>query len=401
MHKSEQLDVAVAGGGPVGGYIATKTAEKGYNTTIFEKKAKIGRPVGCAGLVSNRTLKFLNLPKEKIIQNKIKGANIHSPSGKTLTIGGDKIHAYVIDRVKFDESIIEKAVENGSELILKHKLINAKKYGKRIEIKTNGNKKYFSKILVGADGPFSKTRSIFNLPEPKEKLKGIGAEIKNVELNPDFVEIFLGDKIAPGFFSWLIPTNGRGTKARMGLCISEEATNTTKHFFSSFFVDKRVKPFLKNVKVEKKIAGTIPLGLIKKSFSDNFLLVGDAAEQIKPTSGGGLFTGLTSAQHSVSVILEALQKNNFSEDFLKKYQKSWKKTIGHEIKIGMAFRKIYKKFSDEQINHYLDKLDKPEIKKVIRDYGDIDFPSKLVKPLFFKAPYFLKFLPGYIKNKFF
>ena len=55
-----------------------------------------------------------HISKEITIQNKIKGAHVHSPSGKVLTIGGDRLHALVIDRSKFDREIANKAIDNNS-----------------------------------------------------------------------------------------------------------------------------------------------------------------------------------------------------------------------------------------------------------------------------------------------
>jgi geranylgeranyl reductase family protein len=393
----QKYDATIIGGGPIGGCVAKEIADQGYKVAIFEEHKVIGKPLKCAGLVTSRVFDIIKIPEGDIVQNKVKGANIHSPSGNTLTIGGDKIHALVIDRQKFDEEIIKIAEKRGAEIFLENKLSSAKRKEKQIELKTSKNREIRCKLLIGADGPYSKTREIFNLPRPNEFLKGIGMEIKNTNLDPDFVEIFLGQNIAPGFLAWMIPTNEEGTEGRVGLCISQEVPHPPVYYLSNFFKNKLTTQYLKHIKINKKIGGVVPLGPLKKTYSSNILLVGDAAAQVKPTSGGGLYTGLMCAQHCANIATYALDKNNFDSSSLKSYHKLWSADIGKELSIGMKLRRIFKKLSDEQIDKYVKFFQNPEIIDVISRYGDIDYPSKLIKPMFKKTPSLIKLLPKIIE----
>ncbi len=394
-----EYDTVVVGAGPIGGYVAGKIAEKNNKVIIFEKNRQIGTPVNCAGLVSPRVFDFLDIQKEKVIQNTLKGANIHSPTGNILTIGGNKVHAYAIDRTKFDNEIIKKSKEKGVQVYLENNVLSAQKIGEYIEITTSKKHEVKTKLVIGADGPYSKIRDRFILPEPKEFLRGIGAEITNTNLNPEFVEIFVGEKIAPGFFAWIIPTNNKGTNARAGLCISQNIKESPKFYFQNFLKNKNSKQFFENIKIIKYIGGVIPLGFLKKTYTSNVLVVGDAAAQVKPTSGGGIYTGLVSASHCAKVALEALQKKNFSSQFLKKYHKLWYTDIGMELFLGMRFRKIFKNLKDNQMDKYIKKFQNPKIIEIISKYGDIDYPSKLVTPLLKKTPTLLRLIPSIIKEK--
>jgi geranylgeranyl reductase family protein len=394
-----EYDVSIVGGGPIGGYIAGEIAKKNFKVSIFEKNKKIGIPVNCAGLVTPRVFKYLDISKKIVIQNKVKGANIHSPSGNILTIGGDKVHAFVIDRSKFDKEIIKKSEKNGTDIFLKSNVLSAQKIGNHIELKTSQNPKIKCRLLVGADGPYSKIRERFAFPEPTELIRGIGAEVSNINIDSNFVEIFIGRNIAPGFFAWIIPTDKYGTKARIGLCIHQKAINSPKYYLSNFLKNKHVHSFLKDVKISKHIGGIIPLGVLKRTYTSNVLVVGDAAAQVKPTSGGGIFPGLLCASHCAKTVIDALEKNNFSSHFLKKYQKLWTKDIGKELSIGMKFRKIYRNLTDKQMDKCIENLQNPKITEIISKYGDIDYPSKLIKPILKNAPALLKLLPIIMKNK--
>jgi len=394
----QEYDVAAVGGGPIGGHVAKKTASQGFKVAIFEEHKQIGTPLKCAGLVTSRVFEFLDIPRELVVQNTVKGTHIHSPSGHTLTIGGDKVHALVIDRPMFDKEIIKTSQDKGAELFLENKVLSAKKHGDHIELKTSQNNDIRCKLLIGADGPYSKTREWFNLPQPAEILKGIGMEVTNISLDPNFVEIYVGKTVAPGFFAWMIPTNKHGTEARIGLCISQNSPHPPRYYLSNFFKNKHTSPYLKNVKITKKIGGAVPLGPLKKTYASNILLVGDAAAQVKPTSGGGIYTGLLCASHCSDVAVEALNKNDFSSNFLRKYHQLWSADIGRELYLGMKLRRIFKNLSDKQLDKYIKFFQKPNIVETISKHGDIDYPSKLIKPLLKKTPSLIKLLPKIFKE---
>jgi len=390
----KKYDVCIVGGGPVGGYIAGRLAEKKFNVAVFEKNKEIGIPIKCAGLITPRVFELLNISKKEIIQNKIKGAHVYPPSGKILTIGGDRLHAYAINRVAFDKKIINYACEKGAGLYLENNVVSAKKDKDSIEIKTSKNIDARCKLLIGADGPYSIIRSSFAFSEPKEFLRGIGAEVTNVTFNPDFVEIFIGNNIAPGFFAWVIPTDNKGTTARVGLCISNNSDKSPKFYFKKLFN----RPPLKEAIITNKTGGVIPLGLLKKTYDSNLMLVGDAAAQVKPTSGGGLYPGLVCADICSKIAIQALHDSDYSIQTLKKYQKLYTKEIGKELFLGMKFRQIFKNLSDKKLDKYIERLNNQKIIEIINKYGDIDYPSKLAKPLIKKIPTLLKLTPEVIKK---
>ena len=393
----KNCDVAIVGGGPVGGYISKIISKKGYKVEIFEEHEKIGTPLKCAGLISERAFDLLEFPKKKVVENKIYGANIQSPYGDILTIGGDRIHALVIDRTRFDQEILNLAEKTGASINLKTKVLSVKVKNNFVEIDINKDKKNIkikSSLLIGADGPYSKVRSSINLPKPKEFLKGIGASVENTSLDPKYVEIFVGRKIAPGFFAWVIPTKKDGTEARIGLCIDDTSNYSLKQCFNVLLKQK----ILKDIIIKKKIAGTIPLGPLKQTTDDNVMIVGDAAAQVKPTSGGGIYPGILCGRYCSDVAIQALESQDFSGQNLKRYNRLWTKDIGRELNLGMKFRRIIKNIDDKKMDKYIKKLNTTNNIEIINHYGDIDFPSKLAFPLFKKNPTFLKLIPTALKK---
>jgi digeranylgeranylglycerophospholipid reductase len=392
MDKTLFYDVTIIGAGPVGSFVARALSEHQISVALIEQHKTIGHPINCAGLISSRVFETFHIPKDDIVQNEITTAHIHSPDDSILTIGGDKPHAYRIDRSKLDMFLADEAQKKGAKLFLGDKAFSIERDPSTIDIETSQKHHIQSDILVGADGPYSRVRDVFGFPEPKEYLQGIGAQLNDTNLDGSSVEIFVGNKIAPGFFAWMIPTNQNGTSAHVGLCVQKKSGISPKKYLQDFLTSPKTSDYLSNSTIEYHTGGIIPLGTLKQTVDERVLLVGDAAAQVKPTSGGGIYPGLLCAKHCANTILDSLEKQEYSSSQLQSYHNNWKQDIGKELSKGMYFRKIYTRLSDDLFDKYIKKLQQDTVANIITEYGDIDYPSRLVKPLLKKTPSLLRIL---------
>jgi geranylgeranyl reductase family protein len=392
-----EYDVAVVGAGPAGSSVAQRLAANGTNVAIIEEHATIGEPLHCAGLITQRVIDLAACDTHDIVQNIIYGACIHPPSEATLTIGGEKKHAAVINRQRFDETLARNAQNAGADLLMHHKVILAHIQKNHAMLSVRHNEKTIPvqcKILIGADGPHSTIRKTLGFPQSAEMLNGIGAELTDLEIEPRFVHVFVGNKIAPGFFAWVIPTNNKGTAARIGLAISSRNKKPIQHYLAELLK----QPLLQHATITKRFGGVLPLGPLKQTTADHVLLVGDAAAQVKPTSGGGLYPGLLCANHCARITHEALQTHHYTNRSLKKYHTAWSKDIGKELSLGLRFRRMFSRLSDKQLDKYIEKLNNQKTIELINAYGDIDYPSKLAIPLVKKNPSLLSLAPSMLKR---
>lgn len=78
-------------------------------------------------------------------------------------------------------------------------------------------------------------------------------------------------------------------------------------------------------------------------------MVGEAAGQVKPTTGGGIYYGLIASNIAADIIYQTLCVNNFSSLFLSQYQREWKRRLGREIRIGRLARRLYQNLGDKQL----------------------------------------------------
>jgi len=351
-----EYDAAIAGCGPVGAFCAKLLAEKGFKVVVFEEHKEIGMPEHCSGLIHPRVEDITGMDLGDSVQNEIYGANINF-RGIELSLHAESCKSLVLDRAVVDRILAEAAESDGAEIRLGKKASSFVRKSDGIEI--NGDTK--CRVLVGADGVRSMVARSFDMREKAEVIRGIQCNARLKSKETENVSVYLGRDIAPGFFAWAIPTSD--DTCRVGLGVNSGSASA---YLKRLLDDLDAEPV-------ETFGGGIPLGLMKKSYGDHVVLLGDAAMQVKPISGGGVNMGLRCARICADVLSEALERDDTRESSLARYQREWHKEFAREIRFGMMARKFFYGSSDEKIERLLRAPDEDLLKK-ISTYGDIDYP---------------------------
>lgn len=327
------MEIVIVGAGPTGCYTAQLLKKYGFKTRIIEEHREVGKPVKCAGLVGRQVFENTLLPlSESSIINQINGALI-CYRDDNFQIKREEV-AYVIDREKFDKNLSQDLeVECGK------KLIGIEKEGSGYILKTDLEDIY-ADLVIGADGPSSQVKKFINInrnngeDDKKDKKRDrvkryVGTQYR-IKLDkkltsPSITEVHFREGIP--FFIWIIPEGDN--IIRLGV-ISKHCRKDLEQFIEDF-----------NVKGEiiEKLAGIFLLGLTKNIYQ-NIALVGDAACQIKPLTGGGIYYGLKSAE----ILAECVREGKLGE-----YDKRLKKKFKREIKLGLKGRRIYEKLNNNEL----------------------------------------------------
>jgi flavin-dependent dehydrogenase len=94
----------------------------------------------------------------------------------------------------------------------------------------------------------------------------------------------------------------------------------------------------------------IPLRPLKRTYRDRVLVVGDAAGQVKPTTGGGIYYSLLASEIAVEVLGRSLLSEDLSSASLSDYQVRWKRLLSHELETGYSARRLFEFLTDQQIS---------------------------------------------------
>lgn len=361
----------IIGGGPSGMMTAYHLAKKGFSPKVFEEHKKVGEPVQCTGIVTKDILKVAK-PSKDVIVNKLKRAKIYSKNN-SFTI---KLNDLVIDRTKFDNEIMNKAKDKGAEINLNQKIRSFGRMGDRFITETS-DRKALCDFLIGADGPMSNVRKRLN---PKQKIRTIVGKqyVVQGDFNPETFEVHLG-KIAPKFFGWVVPESNK--IARVGVGGIRHTPKLLEKLMKKIGHDES--------KVVATQAGIIPIYNPNTITEDRRMYtVGDAAAQVKATTGGGLVQGLIAAKELAKSIT-----NNDS------YEKRWKKRIGRELFFHMKARKMLDSFDDKDYDNLIGILANKSSQKVFSKYSR-DQGLKLATNLAIRRPQLAMFLPKILKSLF-
>jgi len=335
VNKTETYDAIIVGGALSGSRTAELLARNERNVLLIEEHEKIGLPCKCTGLVSWRTPEILKKLPSRLIANKLNKGKFYAPDGTSFILKSKK-SAYVLDRTGLDRFLFEQAVKAGAGVKTEH--FETFRYNNGyVEVKTNKNT-YQTKILIGADGANSTVAQKANLPMPKNVFVGLQTTASgNFE---QYTELWFGKSTAPNFFAWVVPENEE--IARIGL-----ATLISPKPYYERFLETR----LNHNGLKPDVAGVIRFGVMKDTVADRVMLVGDAACQVKPFSGGGITYGLIASQICADAIEKAFEENKFDYQFLKQnYDSEWKKKIVPGINKGMILRKVLYSLPDPQVN---------------------------------------------------
>jgi len=365
-----KYDCIVVGAGPAGAMAAKYAAQNGARTLLVEEHASIGSPVQCTGLISTKALYECEVGEGIFVLSKIRGAFVYSPCGEEVCVRGKDIKAYVIDRKIFDRVLVENAVDKGVDVLLRTRFIGMD--NGKISVISNGEKKEIGgDVIIGADGIQSAVGRAAALPRCEKFLSGIQFEAPYIPKDPEYVEIFTGNEIAPGFFGWAVPFSGM---ARIGL--AKNPGLPARYYLEKLLKHPIVSSRYKGGRTEHVVGG-IPLGPPRKTATDRVLLVGDAAGQVKPTSGGGVYMSALCAKIAGEIAARASRK----ECGLVEYEKKWRSAVGRELEIGMLIHKSVGKLSDENLNEFVAFLNKPDIRELMTECGDMDHPSVFMQKL--------------------
>jgi len=369
-----KTDVVVIGAGPAGLIAAREAAERGAKVTVLEEHKEIGVPCHCPGLLSIKGLKDVAIPlNANFIQNRLRGARFYSPSGLSFTVERKEDVACVIDRTKFDKFLAQQATRAGAEIKLQSKVQQVNRHNKGITVSGPWGS-ISAGVVIDAEGVNSRLVKRMGLTplKPECLLPALQFELVDVNVDPVYAEIHVGRKVAPGFFAWVIPLNDNS--ARVGLAC--KGANPREKL--EIFVRRR---FDKYSHLSVSSGRIVTCGPISRTFNDNFVVVGDAAGQTKPTTGGGVILGGICASIAGSIVAEAVKSGTYASTFLRKYEMLWKKRLGKEFKIMCLARNIVNRLSDKT----LDKIFKIIIEKNLQTEfsmkGDMDFQSNLLSAL--------------------
>jgi len=378
-----EVDVLVIGAGPAGSTAAKHAAMGGASVLLIDKKSEIGAPKRCAEGVSVGGLESLGIePNPRWITKKLDGVRLVSPNGTDVWLTSDKVElpeaGYILERKVFDKHMAMDAARAGSEIMVKTLatgmektddgyLVSAECMGREFEIK--------ARIVIAADGPESRVARWAGLntaTRPKDMESAAQFEMVGVEMEDNnCIEFYFGS-VAPGGYAWIFPKGDDIANVGLGVLSTETDKSAYEHLLE--FVESC--PATRNAQpVELNIGGDPVGGMPKELVADSLMVVGDAAGQVNPLTGGGIISGMTGGMLAGRVAAAAVSEGDVSKKRLSEYDRLCREEIGKEIDRYLKVKDYMLTLSDSELDSIAEAFQDVEFEKV----STTELVKKLIK----------------------
>lgn len=348
----ERYDVVVIGAGPAGSVAARYAAQKGASVLLMERDREAGIPVRCAeGVSHNGIAPFIDID-EKWIAATIDVACLHAPNGENAYMYNNG-KGYVLERRIFDTELCHLAVNAGAHLLMKANATGLEKEDGKITgvyYEHQGTKKLVKcSIVIGADGVESRVgrwAGMNTALDLNDLDTCVQYTVSGFEGEQGSCQFYFGNEVSPGGYIWVFPKSKGVANIGIGIAGDMAKDKGPKEYLDEFMAKE-----YPNVQANYVVYGGVPTAWgLDKYIDDNIMLVGDAARQVNPITGGGIVQGMIAGNIAGEVAADAVIKGDFSKKFLNRYKKEWDAKLGSIQKTMYSMKEKFMKMDDSRFN---------------------------------------------------
>lgn len=366
---------------------ALTAAGVGLRTIVLEEHTEIGTPTHCSGKLQVHAFREFNLPAHLIV-NTLQAGAFYAPDGTVARVRRAHPDSHVVDRATFDRWLSDQAQAQGAELRLGVRVRAAERLNGIMRVtgeRAGGTFSLTAPLIVDAEGARPVLPRSLGMRLERRAVLGLQYQMRDVDVaSADCPEIYLGSTVAPGFFGWLMPIGGR--RARVGVCVDPQKTSSAPmYYLARLMRDHPVASRrLQSAVVERKLAGPIPILTSRgRTVTDGMIVVGDAAGQVKATSGGGIYFALIAGRLAGQAASAYVGGDRGA---LSRYERAWRRQFGRELRATAMARLAINEMTDAEVNAFIGAIARDDtLRMTIERLGDTAFQSRLLPPIAARA----------------
>jgi len=340
--------IHVIGAGPCGSIAAICAQRNSAQVVISEEHPQAGYPENCSGLFSVDGLCALRpfVDHRRIQINPIRGA-ILDFCQERIEVRRRNPVAYVCDRAKMDQLLSEKAEGEGAKINFNERIRSS----------------FRSQNIIAADGPLSNTARHFGFPRIRRFAATLQARFNHRCEQSDMVELYFSNSRFPGFFAWVIPRSEDEAEFGIGVEVPHRAEEAWKRLLKMKKISDAPKPKGALIPLEARSQTSRRIG------SRNVLLVGDAAGQVKSTTGGGVIFGSSCATIAGARFDDPLR-----------YEFEWRLRYGADLAMHSWLHNHLAGLDDRGMASLGRRLKKLNMDDYLSEKGHMDKPTNMMGP---------------------
>lgn len=362
MHPEKiKTNICIIGAGPAGATASIFLCKMGIAHVVVDA-AEFPRDKICGDGLDLNAIRVLNHIDPALIENEMPG-NKNSftvsqgfrfilQNGRKVDImrrSNDNAMAmkpmfFVSERIHFDNLLVNNIDRSIADLRLGTRVetITKEAGGWRLEAKGRGSKiEIETRFLIGADGDHSLV--LKHLGERKIDRDNYAGAVRQYwqgvkGFHPDnLLEVYFPKSLPLSYF-WMFPLPNGKANVGYGMAsnyIAKHNINVRKAFEELIKTDPVLTERFKNAQPLETVKGWgIPMsGGKRKVHGDGWLLLGDAASMVCPTSGEGVGSGMISGYIAAKFLQRATQQNDFGEHMFTNFYREIHKRLTTEEKV--------------------------------------------------------------------
>lgn len=327
-----ECDVLVVGLGPAGAAAARAAASKGLRVIAIDKKRQLGVPVQCAEFIPLTLGGYLRSPS--VIEQRIAGMVSVLPSGASKR---SPYAGFIIDRAAFDQGLAAKAAEAGARLSLRSALRELDADAKVARVDgPDGTSTLRYKLLIAADGPYSRTASLLGLPR-QHMVHARQYTVPLTSARSDTMILLSPDY--PGGYAWLFP---RAAHANLGVGIDFEFARGSKRVLDTLHA-RLATAGIVGRDVLRRTGGAIPVGGARpRLVQRGVMFVGDAAGLTHPITGAGIAAAVTSGDQAGLAAASWMSQGQAAlDEYELEMSDLYRPTLEHAVRVRAELDRIW------------------------------------------------------------
>jgi geranylgeranyl reductase family protein len=304
-------DVIVVGGGPAGSSAGRFCSRAGLKTLLIEKE-RFPRYKVCGGCLSVKASRLLDFDLRPVIENTVTGARIKYPLEDQVLLESSEPIGFMVMRDRFDHLLVEKAMEQGTEVLEGEKVVRVRETDSALEVELGKGQRLRCEYLIGADGSGSVVSKAFSKLRLKDNGTGIGLESEvSLHVVTDFpqedrhiVNLYFGR--IPNGYGWVFPKK-EGLSIGIGGIFGSKGKSSPRDYFDAFLKGLN---FINGNNMGKVLGHPLPCFCDEKAKLSyrNVLLVGDAGHLMDPLTGEGIYYAVRSGTLAAEAIVQSKEK---------------------------------------------------------------------------------------------
>jgi geranylgeranyl reductase family protein len=344
-------DVAIVGTGPSGSLLAHELATAGWAVLLLEKK-QLPRHKTCGGGLTQRALKLIPFDIQEVIEDQAHTTRlrVHYKTAFSQTRRLPAVHLVMRDRL--DHLLAQQAVDAGAELRDHTRFLALSGEPGKLTLQTS-NGSFKARVIVGADGAYSRVARALNLPIHYRVMPALEAELT---VPPATHSRFAGSihfdfGVIPGGYAWLFPKKDH---LSAGILARSRPAKQLQPYFLRYLENNGLS---RETNIRSMRLHPIPCRPHRRNrYADSRgLIVGDGTGLVDPVTGEGIYYALKSA-HIAAFALKRHLKHGRP---LALYDRMLKREIEPEVlRADVLARILYgcPTISNHMLRRYGDKI---------------------------------------------